>query len=355
MPNKQKLLKLLAERGIRYKQDEPLAKHTTFKIGGPADVFVEVKSKNELINAVKAAKETKIEFTILGWGSNILVSDTGVRGLIIKNSASKITKLTHKGAEEIKIQPKLIEARLKELDKDEYYTFNDLDYDESARQQVLIEIESGAPLPYTIINLIRQGITGLQWFGGIPGTMGGAIYNNIHGGSHFLSEYIKTVEILDTNSLEVRNLDNTACNFDYDYSRFHESGEIILSSVLSLHLGDKEKAQEVYFEWTKRKKKQPQISAGSVWQNISEEERKRLKLESGSWGYIIDKVLDLKGKKIGGAQISPEHAGFIVNTGNAKASDVFSLMEIIKEASINQLGIIPKREIFLVGEFNSNN
>jgi len=341
----------LKSLGIEYKLDEPLAGYTTFKIGGPADILAFAKTKKDLINAIESAKKNDVPYTILGGGSNILISDKGIRGLVIRNHASEMK--IHKEVKEKKAlggRKEKIKARLDELKPKEYYTFKDLDYEESDAPVVKVTIESGAPLANTIMRLIREGVTGLQWFGGIPGTIGGAVYNNIHGGTHFLSEYIDKVRILDTETMEEKVLEASECDFAYDYSRFHGSGEIILSVDLNLLKGDTKKAKYVYIEWTRRKKLQPQKSAGCVWQNISQKQQKELNLESNSWGYIIDQVLQLKGTKIGGAQISKTHAAFIENVDNAKAEDVIALMELIKKQAQKKIGITPKSEVFLVGE-----
>ncbi|MBN1331660.1 FAD-binding protein [Candidatus Dojkabacteria bacterium] len=352
MDNIAQLKTKLAELGIEFKENEPLAPYTTYKIGGPADIFSEIKNSQQLKAAVTLAIQLKVPYTIIGWGSNVLIADKGIRGLVIKNSAGNIAISEKENIEISQIETADVpEPRLDEIDKDKLYTFEDLDYDESDAPIVKVNIESGASLPVTIMNLIRNGITGLQWFGGIPGTIGGAIFNNIHGGTHYLAEYVDRVEVLDKDSLETRWLSNSECKFDYDYSIFHEENDLILSADFNLRKGDKEKAKQVYVEWTRRKKLQPQKSAGCVWQNISNEEKERLGLESTSWGYIIDRVLNLKGKQIGGAKISEAHAAFIENTGGAKAQDVVELMELIKKEAVAKLGIEPKSEVFLLGEF----
>jgi len=337
----------LNEYNINFEVNKPLKGFTTYKIGGPADIFAVATSKQSLIQLITAAKETDTPFTVIGWGSNVLITDKGIRGLVIKNNANRIDVLDEQTKSPTATK---VEARLTQVEKNTYYNFDDLDYSEQGSTKVKVVIESGASLPLSIMNLIRQGITGLQWFGGIPGTIGGAVYNNIHGGNHFISEYIESVEVLNPKTLKIEVISNKDCKFGYDESRFHTSGEIILSANLVLNRGDAERAKETYTEWTRRKKKQPQISAGCMWKNISETQRKKLNLESTSWGYIIDKVLHLKGKKIGGAQISNQHAAFIENIDNAKAEDVIALMEAVTEASTSKLGIAPETEIFIIGE-----
>lgn len=344
------LVQELDKKNIEYKLNEILAPYTTYKIGGPADIFVTAKTRNELVELIRLASTNSTPYTVIGWGSNILIKDKGIRGLVIKNEINNVEILQNEGEAKKLENNNQVEPRLDEVDTTNFYTFEDLDYEETDKPTIQVRVESGAYLPSTIMNLIRNGITGLQWFGGIPGTFGGAVYNNIHGGSHFLSEFIDSVEALDPESLEVINYSREECHFGYDYSRFHDSSEIILSVVLNLHKGDADKAKNVYIEWTRRKKVQPQKSAGCVWQNITEEQRTELGIESSSWGYIIDKVLQLKGKRIGNAVISPKHAAFIENLGGAKAQDVIDLMELIKSEAKSKLKIEPKPEIFIIGE-----
>ena len=191
-------------------------------------------------------------------------------------------------------------------------------------------------------------MTGLQWFSGIPGTIGGAVFNNIHGGSHFMEEYIDEAEVL-TQDGQVKTISHEQMNFDYDYSRFHNSGEVILTVKLCLYKGDEEKAKKASVLWATKKKLQPHNTAGCCFQNVLPAEQKKLKLASNSWGFIIDKILGLKGKRIGGAEISPKHAAFIENRGGATAADVLGLFELIYSSAKEKLGITPKPELIFLG------
>lgn len=350
MHNLEALKEELKQNKIEYKENEPLAKYTTLKIGGPADILVEVEDNETLIDLLRVAYKLGIPVTMLGWGSNVLIGDKGIRGLVIRNKADNI-EILGESATTIKDNEPEFNARLDEVDKDKYYTFEDLDFDDSHLPVIQVKIDAGANLPSATMNLIRKGISGLQWFGGIPGTFGGAIYNNIHGGTHYLSEYIESVRVLNLQEDMIKTYTKEECKFDYDYSIFHDNKEIILEAIFNLRKGESEKAKEVYIEWTRRKKKQPQKSAGCMWQNISEEQKNSLELESTSWGYIIDKVLNLKGTQIGGAKISDKHAAFIENVGEATAKDVVDLMELIKSQAQKKLGIEPKAEIFKLGDF----
>lgn len=345
--NTSELVKSLDEK--KTKLNEPLAPYTTLKVGGPADILYTADSTDDLVKTVKLARKHDIPVTLLGWGSNVLISDAGIKGLVIrvKSDGIKILEGKNTKSEKITIESKT-KPRLGQADKEEYYDFTEIDYDESEYPIVQVQIDAGVPLPLAINALIGKGVTGLQWFAGIPGTLGGAIYNNIHGGAHFIEEFVDSVQILNE-KLELETLTKEKLEFDYDYSRFHKTKETILSGIFNLRKGDSAKARATSIEWARRKKIQPARSAGCCWRNIDEETQKKLKFESNSWGYIIDKKLGLKGETRGGAKISEAHAAFIETDDTAKASDVLELMKLVYKESQEKLGIVPKPEIFLLG------
>lgn len=337
---------------INIQQNTLLSKYTQLKIGGPAEYFFIAKSKNELIEAIEWGRSKEIEVTIIGWGSNILVSDKGIKGLTIINKSSEIKILDD-------INPsssvRIVEgeesdiARLDQIESSKYGDFSDLDYDESNLPSTKVYMDSGVSLPLAIYKTIKAGLTGLQWFAGIPGTIGGSVYNNIHGGTHFLFEFISEVEVLDKQTLETKILKVADLEGGYDKSIFHQTNDYIISATFNLFHGDSEKAMNVMQEWRMRKKIQPQISAGCMWKNISKEQMEKLNLPTSSVGYIVDKILNLKGEKQGGAIISDAHAAFIENTNNAKASDVLYLMKKIHNEAKEKLSLNLSPEIFLLG------
>ncbi|MFQ5492726.1 MAG: UDP-N-acetylmuramate dehydrogenase [Candidatus Dojkabacteria bacterium] len=341
--NLDKLESQLKKLGVR--KNVQLAQYTTWKVGGPADLFLEVDSTDDLIMAVKEAHKHAVPVTVLGWGSNVLISDEGIRGLIVRNKSSRIDI---KGECKHPHSKKATHPRLVQVDTENYYSFSEVDYEESETQLTEVVIDSGVSLQLAINKLINEGLTGLQWFSGIPGTIGGAIINNIHGGTHFIEEYVGSVEIL-TASGDVEALSHDKLGFDYDSSRFQNSDEVVLRVTFCLHRGDKDKAKKAAVEWATKKQLQPHNTAGCCFQNITPEKQTELKLESNGWGYIIDQVLNLKGKSIGGAMISPKHAAFIENTGGATAQDILGLFELIFIESEKTLGITPKAEIFFLG------
>jgi len=341
----------LNEAGIPFKENFPLAPLNSFKIGGPADLFADISDMQLLKIALIAAKELQIPVTILGWGSNVLISDNGLRGLVLRLKTNSIKILNRTGETLVsqgETEKKTVEARLIHFEPDKYYSFTDLDYDESDKPRIQVEIDAGVALQFAINYLIEQGITGLQWFSGIPGTIGGAIYNNIHGGLHFLSEYLESIEIL-TPAGEQDWIAAKSIKHGYDYSIFQESKDIIIKGKFNLYRGDKQKAKNTSITWATRKKLQPRNSAGCAFQNITLEQSKQLHFKSNGFGYIIDKILNLKGTQIGGARISDKHAAFIENTGNATAEDVLALIRLVIKKSIEKINIKPKLEIFLLG------
>lgn len=345
--NKQNFLKELKNYNIEYLLEENLAKYTTIRIGGNAEIFINITSTDNLLKVLKLIEKYNLKHLILGGGSNVLIHDDGIRGVVIKNSIAGINIKDKKVKSNNKIST--TKARLDQLDKNNYYDFKNLDYDESQYPKIEVEIYSGTPLQFAINSLINSKITGLQWFAGIPGTIGGAVYNNIHGGTHFLYEYVDSVKVVSKGKIvKIKAKDLKA---DYDYTTLQERNDFILSATFHLYLGNSELAKKTFLTWTQDKhNKQPFNSAGCCFKNLSEKEKLKYNLESSSWGYIIDKKLNLKGFKIGGASISNLHAAFIINDGQATSNDVLSILNHIYDKSKNELsGLTPKTEIFFLG------
>lgn len=293
---KKKLSDFLDKKKLKF--NEPLKNHTTFRIGGPAAFFCEAKSLDDLIKAVNVASKLSLDFFILGGGSNLLVSDKGYQGLAIKNQAGKIKKIG----------------------------------------QERIEVESGARLIEIINFSLNHNLLGLEDFVMIPGTVGGAVFNNIHGPEHLFGEFIETVEVLTPNGKRKR-VPAVDCQFAYDKSRFQKTKEIILKAMLKLEFGKKEPAEKRMKKIIAKKSDYPQLSAGCVFRNLPKQ----------SVGFLIDKKLKLGGKKIGQARISPAHCGFIENLGGAKAREVISLIKLIQETAEQKLGRRFEPEIIFLG------
>lgn len=223
-----------------------------------------------------------------------------------------------------------------------------MDYDESDRPRVLVTIESGADLLFVANRLMNEGITGFQWYAGIPGSVGGAVYNNIHGGSHFINETLVSVRVLGSDGIE-RQIFPQEGTFDYDKSRFHGTDEVILEATFRLFRGDVERARSVFSEWARRKALQPRNSPGCAFANISRETMERHAYPTTSVGYLVEHVLKMGDFRIGNAAISSAHRNFVVNLGGATAKDYLAVLEEIAKRARNELGIRLIPEIFFLG------
>jgi len=306
----------IKERIADIQENVPLAPLTTFRIGGPARYLYLAKSKEEIIEAVRVVKESSLLFFILGGGSNLLVADAGFDGLVIKVQSSKI-----------KVKNETLEA------------------------------ESGAILGQVVTDSIKANLTGLGWAVGIPGTVGGAVYGNAGAFGYHLSEVVEKVEVLDEND-QVRVLSNEDCQFGYRDSIFKHRPWVILEATFKLKKGKAVKSQKLIQEYLSRRKTPSYPSAGSVFKNLEvrglrsevREQIPKEKIKGGivPTGYLIEQC-GLKGKQIGGAKISEKHANFIVNLGDAKASDVVELIKLTKEKIAEKFGIKLEKEIQYLG------
>ena len=336
----------------RVKLDEPLSSHTTLKIGGPADLFYEAKNSGELIKAVRLARSFEVPVTVIAGGSNVLVGDLGIRGLTVANRGGKIEIREKKFLGFRKNKVIEVDSRWMVSNKGTMkYDFSDLDYDESDFPEVEVSIGSGVNLQLAMDKLFDEGITGLQWYARIPGSLGGAVFNNIHGGNHVFFEIVKDVVVL-TQHGDVMKMPVKSMRFEYDKSRLQTSGEIVLEVVLNLRKGDVEKARMVAEEWKKRKSSQPMNSAGCVFKNISEEDRVILGYPTTTIGYIVEHILNMTGYKVGGAMISEFHHNFIVNTGEATARDYLMVRNEIVRRAKEAIGLELEDEIIYLGEFD---
>ena len=346
---------------ITIKKDHPLAPYTTLRIGGPADIFIHTKNQSEFIDILKFLssliedRRLKIEdLIILGNGSNVLISDKGLRGIVIKNSSNQIDIFDDvRARRDSPSSFKKTYTQRNENEPEKYLDFTKLDYDESDKPQVLVKITSGTPLPFSLNFLLDNGITGLQWFSYIPGTVGGATWYNIHGGSYHFADYIDSIDVFDLNDSSIRSLLASDLSWKYEKSYFQENSNlIILSTTLRLFRGDADLAKKVRDAWIAQKVKvQPVNSAGSAFANPSLETCQKIWGEQKSTGWIIDHELNMKGTNIGDAQISLQHANFIVNNGHAKASDYYALLKMIQSKVKDKFGFDLVPEVKLLGEF----
>lgn len=277
---------------------EPLSRFTTFRVGGPADYYLEPKDREDLINLIKYLNEIKYPYIIIGNGSNILISDEGIRGAAI-NLEFGFTKI--------------------EVSKNKVFA------------------EAGIRLSKLVDVCIEHSLVGMENLAGIPGTLGGAILMNAGAYGGEISDFITRVEVFDGDKLDF--LKKEECGFAYRKSNLE--GKIILAAEFELPVGDKEKARARRKELLlKRNQSQPVElpNAGSIFKNPPNEFAARL----------IEQV-GLKGFTVGGAKVSEKHANFIVNFNNASANDIVELMKIIQEAVYHKFGILLEPEIKMIG------
>ncbi len=336
----QGIAKELNAVGVSCKKETPIAPYTTFRIGGNADLLCLIDSLPQLHDTILICKKHKIPFKVLGGGSNILVSDKGFRGVIIINKAKGWEILENVEIPDLKAQT------LHRHEANE--TIEPL---QEGQEKIIVRVASGMKIPALMNALFAEDISGLELFAGIPATVGGAVYMNMHGAKLFFGDLLAQAQILTADN-EVHNVSQGYFQFDYDYSILHETKETVLSCDLILTKGQSEEAKALAKEWIRKKKIQPQRSAGCLFQNLTQEQQKQLDYPTPSIGYVIDKVLGLKGKTVGGAKISESHAAFIENIGGATANDVLFLINEIKKQMLLKTGIALQTEVEFVGEIN---
>ena len=283
-----------------------LKNYTTFKIGGPAKYFFIAKNKDDLIKAAAAARKLKLPIFVLAGGSNILVSDKGFYGLVIKINNSKI----------------------------------------AIRNSNEVCVDAGVILPKLVEIALKNRLEGLEWAAGVPGTVGGAIYGNAQAFGSKISDSVKKVEALNIKTLKIKNFTRGQCQFSLKTSAFKKNKNLmIISAVLKLKKGNEKNIRGIIKENIKYRKKNHPIffpSAGSIFVN-PESKKKTLPA-----GYLIEKC-GLSGKKIGKAQISKIHSNFIVNLGSAHARDVLKLVDLARKKVRRTFGIDLKTEVQFVG------
>ena len=307
-----KLLEVLGTARVRTRVS--LAPFTTIRIGGPADLFYEAKTAEELAAAVIAARETGVPFFLLGLGANLLIGDRGIRGLVIRNTSRSFR----------------IDRKIR-----------------------LLSSDSGAIVwPDMIEAALDAELSGLEHYAGIPSTVGGALWQNLHFLSPaparertvFIEEVLESADILTPDNAR-RTVDADYFEFGYDQSILHRSGDVVLSAAFRLEPGDGSAIRRIIEEnlaW--RGEKHPPLasepSAGSIFK----------KIDGIGAGRLIDEC-GLKGARIGGAEITDRHANIMINRSGATASDVRELIRLVIRTVEERKGYTLKPEISFVGEF----
>jgi UDP-N-acetylmuramate dehydrogenase len=284
------------------KIDEPLKNHTTFKIGGPADVMLFPDDVNDLVKVIKACQEDKLPYFIMGQGSNLLMRDGGYRGIVVK-----------------------IGAYLKKC----------------LVQDTRIYAEAGIRLSELSRTAAAHSLTGLEFAEGIPGSLGGAVVMNAGAYDSEMSNVLESVQaVSDSGQIDVFN--RADMHMSYRKSVFQNNNYVVVSAVLQLNRGDKEQIQATMRDYARRRREKQPLdfpSAGSVFRRP----------EGIYVGPIIEEM-GFKGFCVGGAQVSSKHAGFIVNKGNATASDVLNLITLIQNKAAQTYGVNLVPEIAIIGE-----
>jgi len=334
-----------------FEHNVSLAPYTTTGIGGPAQYFKIVTKQSELFNVLKFVSSQKVDFYILGLGSNVIISDSGLPGITIINKAFQIKIFDKVTPSSAPFKPTYTQRQENEPEK--YLDFNKIDYDESNLHTQEVILTAGTPLPYAINYLISQGLTGLQWFSYIPGTIGGAVFQNIHGGKYHFSDYLITIKVFNLKTGKTKIYKKTDLNWSYETSFFQQNPElIILSARLKLFRGDAVLAKKVSLAWIAQKSTvQPMNSPGSAFANPSLEICQKIWGEQKSAGWIIDHELNLKGYCIGNAQISLQHSNFFINAGHATASDYKKLIDYVHDQVKSRFGFDLVPEVKFLGQF----
>ena len=282
--------------------DEPMSKHISFRVGGPADILVKPSSEEQIKDILTLAKKENIPYLIIGNGSNLLVRDGGIRGIVIKIAEN----------------------------------FNDFSIEGTT-----VTAQSGAMLSFMGKAIMRNNLTGFEFAAGIPGTLGGAIAMNAGAYGGEMKDIVKSVRLIDSQG-NIVELSNEEMQFAYRKSILSKEEYIVLSAVMELKEGNYEEIRDIMKDLTnKRVTKQPLNlpSAGSTFKRPE--------------GYFAAKLIEdcgLKGLTLRGAQVSDKHCGFVVNLGGAQAKDILDLIYVVKSTVYSKFGVMLEEEVKILGE-----
>ena len=294
----------------RFCADVPLAPYTTFKVGGPAEWFLETRTSDDIVDALRIAYASGVRVTPLGGGSNVLVGDRGVRGLVIRPRGGVVQQI------------------------------------DSAR----VRADAATTINGLVRWTVQRGIAGLEAWAGTPGTVGGAIFGNAHFGGRLIGELVESVRLAGVDGA-TRDLSRAEMEFGYDRSRLQKTGEVLLSAVFQVTAGEPASLRDVARQsLAYRKKTQPldTPSAGCIFQNP---DRAQVPADiPASAGALVDRA-GLKGTARGDARVSPTHGNFIVNEGHATAADIRSLIDLCRSRVNERFGVTLQEEIVYVGDF----
>ena len=280
------------------KYDEPLKNHTTFQIGGKCIALIEPKKVEDIIEAIKICRENNLNFFVIGNGSNLLVPDDGYNGVIIKIK-SEFSNIQVEG-------------------------------------ECLIT-QSGAKLSEVYTVAYENSLTGFEFASGIPGTIGGAIFMNAGAYGGEIKDIVESVEVLDLDNYEVKELKNEELEFSYRKSIIQRKNYIVLTIKLKLKKGNKEEINAVYEDLRKKRNSKQPLNFGSAGSTFKRPE-----------GHFASKLIEdagLKGYHINDAWVSEKHSGFIVNKGNASYKEVMELIEYVQKVVFEKFEVKLETEV----------
>ena len=309
----EQLKQQLRAEGIAYRENEPLAAHCTFKIGGPADVFAQPETEEQLCRTIALCRECGVKYYLLGNGSNILFEDAGYHGVVIDTTALKmgigiLENVCHPGA---------------------------------APGEVYDAVAAGAGLKLSALcaAALENGLTGLEFAYGIPGTVGGAVYMNAGAYGGEMKDVVVSTRYLD-GELRLCEAHGSAHDFGYRHSAFSDTDCVLLGSTLALTPGDPADIQARMRDLSERRRSRQPLdlpSAGSTF-----------KRPVGGYAAALIDQAGLKGYTVGGAQVSEKHAGFVVNRGGATFDDVLRLMDDVRSAVLRTSGVELEPEVKII-------
>lgn len=295
----------------RVERDVVLAPFTTFRVGGKADWFLGTRSSAEMVAALMVAHQTSTPVTILGGGSNVLISDGGVRGLVLRPRGGTIREIGRHA----------------------------------------VQVDAAVTINSLVRWAICHGRAGLESWAGTPGTVGGAVHGNAHFGGRLIGELVSDVRLVDRRGA-VQSVNGPDMELAYDRSRLQRTGEVVLSAVFHLSLADPDSLrEEARRSLALRKDTQPlnQPNAGCIFQNPPQPSDPACDSISWKARSLIERA-GLKGAAIGGASVSRKHANFVVNDGTATAADIRRLIDMCRETVRQRLGVELIEEIVSLGD-----
>jgi UDP-N-acetylmuramate dehydrogenase len=298
----------------RVQRNVPLAPFTTFKVGGPAELLLETRSEDEIVRAVKLAHRAAVTVTMLGGGSNVLIADRGVRGLVIRPKGGDVTPVGDR----------------------------------------LIRADAAMTINGVVRWTINRGYAGLEAWAGTPGTVGGAIFGNAHWNKTDIGDLVESVRLVKADGTLLQ-APADRMEFEYDYSRLKHTREIVLWAAFRVTPGSDPAVLRATARDSLafRKKTQPleSPSAGCIFMNPDPSRDRVPQGIPPSAGALVDRA-GLKGASLGGAQVSPTHANFIITRGHTTAADIRALIEQCRSAVKDQFGVVLRNEIIYLGEFD---